>query len=309
MHRDAAGPGANQVLRWCLLDGALTEAAQAQVSVWDRGFLVAEGVYEVMSVQGGRLFAWERHRRRLRNSLAGLGVALPLGEDDLRAALEGMARANGAEGGQDGQGDGRSCIYLQVTAGVPAQPGRDYLAPATPQLFAYQFAAPLPEKPAPLSVCLLEDIRWRRVDIKVIGLTAVGILKRAAAAAGHDDAILHRDGQINEATASNVFASIGGAICTPPLSHRLLGGVTRAVLLDALRAGGHDVQERPIGLDELRAAEEIWTTSTVLRLQPVASLDGAPLPQVAGPAFRLAADAFAQALAEEGALAASGAPA
>ena len=308
MHRDAAGPGANQVLRWCLLDGALAESREARVSVWDRGFLVAEGVYEVMSVQGGRLFAWERHRKRLRNSLAGLGVALPLGEDDLRGALEGMVRANGAEsqGGEDG---GRSCVYLQVTAGVPAQPGRDYLAPATPQLFAYQFAAPLPQSPAPLSVCLLEDIRWQRVDIKVIGLTAVGILKRAAAAAGHDDAILHRDGQVNEATASNVFASIGGAICTPPLSHRLLGGVTRAVLIDALRTGGHSVQERPIGLDELRAAEEIWTTSTVLRLQPVASLDGAPLPQVAGPAFRQAADAFARALEEEGALAASGAPA
>lgn len=305
MQPGVPGPQPNQVLRWCLLDGALSEAAQAQVSVWDRGFLVAEGVYEVMSVQRGRLFAWERHRQRLRNSLAGLGVAPPLGEDDLRAALEGMVRANGAEGG-DG---GRSCVYLQVTAGVPARPGRDYLAPATPQLFAYQFAAPLPQRPAPLSVCLLEDIRWRRVDIKVIGLTAVGILKRAAASAGHDDAILHRDGQVNEATASNVFASIGGAICTPPLSQRLLGGVTRAVLVDALRAGGHSVEERPIGLDELRAAEEVWTTSTVLRLQPVASIDGAPLPQVAGPAFAQASAAFARALEEEGALAVSGAPA
>lgn len=249
------------------LNGAFIPEEQAQVSVWDRGFVFGDGVYEVIPVYGGRAFRLGEHLDRLRQSLAGVRIADPLDVAAWTRLFEELIVRNGG---------GDLAIYLQVTRGVAK---RDHAFPVgvTPTVFA----AAQPMKPLPASLgadgvtaVTAQDIRWQYCHIKAITLLANVLLRQQAVDAGAAEAILLRDGQATEGAASNVFVVLDGLLVTPPKGPFILPGITRDLVLEIARANGVPCREATITEAELRSAQEVWLTSSTREILPVTQLDG-----------------------------------
>ena len=252
-------------VRCCYLDGEFLPLAEARVSVLDRGFIFGDAVYEVMVALEGRLFALDEHLERLARSLAAVQIRDPLTAAEWRAMLARLVEANG---------DGDQSIYVQVTRGVAE---RDHVFPpdTAPTVFAMSRALVPRAGVDRVDAVVLEDNRWLRCDIKATALLPNLLLRNQAVAAGAYEAVLVRDGEVTEGSSSNVFMVKDGRVWTPPLSHLILPGVTRALLIDVLQGCGIEVAEAPVPIALLRAADEIWFTSTTRDLVAVARLDGA----------------------------------
>lgn len=253
------------------LNGALLPLSEARISPLDRGFLFADGVYEVIPVYGGKLFRLTEHLQRLSNSLRAIQLSDPHTPAEWRALLQELVARNGS---------GDQAVYLQVTRGADSK--RDHAIPAglTPTVFALcqPLPAPNPEVLAQgVAAITLEDTRWARCDIKSVALLANILLKQQAADAGANECILLRGDQVTEGSATTVFAVLKGVVCTPPASSAILPGVTRNLLLELLRADGIAVCEQSISRAQLRGAEEIWLASTTRELSAVTRLDNAPV--------------------------------
>jgi D-alanine transaminase len=263
------------------LNGAFVPAEQARVSVMDRGFLFADGVYEVIPAYGGRPLREAAHLARLSNSLRGIRLPEPLSHtewaDVFRRLLAGTAGIDQA-------------IYLQVTRGAAAVRDHRFPAEVGPTLFA--MTRPLaPRDPAlserGVAAIVREDIRWGRCDIKSVALLAAVLLRQEAHEADAEEAILVRDGRAVEGSTSNLFMVRADRLLTPPTSPFLLAGITRQITLELARGAGIDCEERDISLDALRAADEIWLTSSTREVMPVTRLDGATVGSgVPGPLWR-----------------------
>jgi D-alanine transaminase len=251
------------------LDGVFLPLDQARVPVLDRGFLFGDGVYEVVPAYGGHLFRLTEHLRRLGDSLAAIRLANPLGGEHWATLLKGLVVRNGG---------GDLSVYLQVTRGVG--PSRDHVFPAgvPPTVFAMATPLlPLPENKRRngAGVILVEDIRWRRCNVKAITLLANILLRQQAIDAGVFEAILVRDGQVTEGAATNVFAIERGELVTPPKGPLLLPGITRDLVLELAAANGIPAREAPLTVTDLREADEVWLTSSTKEVVAVATLDGA----------------------------------
>jgi D-alanine transaminase len=253
------------------LDGQFLPLAQAQVPVLDRGYLFADGVYEVLPVYGGRMFALDAHLDRLDASLQAIRLPNPLTRAQWHAALEQLVLRNGA---------GDQTLYLQVSRGV--QPRRGFAIPERPAPCVLAFCQPLP--PVTDSIrrdgvaCVTrEDTRWLNCHIKSIALLAAVLLSDEALRAGCNEVILLRDGWLTEGGSSNVFVVKDGCIATPPLSRLILAGITRQLVLDSLQAAGIHCEQRAISAAELETADEIWITSSTREIYPVTRLDGRPV--------------------------------
>ncbi|HPE59940.1 MAG: D-amino-acid transaminase [Thiothrix sp.] len=250
------------------VNGQYLPAADAMVSVFDRGFLFADGVYEVSSVLEGCLIENEAHIARLQRSLNELEMAMPLTVAALVAAQKELVRRNGLEEG---------ALYLQVTRGAV---DRDFAYPddARPTLVMFTQAKKLLESPLAergMAVISLEDIRWKRRDIKTVGLLAASMAKQAAVKAGADDAWLVEAGFVTEGSSNNAYiVTQDNVIVTRQLSHAILHGITRASVLRL--AAEHDlrVEERPFTLEEAYAAREAFITSATTFTLPVVRIDG-----------------------------------
>jgi D-alanine transaminase len=252
------------------LNGAFIPHESARISVFDRGFIFGDGVYEVLPVIDGAMLRVEQHLDRLERSLAGTGIQNPYPRARWRAILQELVACNGG---------GDLTVYLQVTRGTAALETIRDLVPAAP-LAPTVLVAAAPRRrllPEPISVVTLPDNRWQRCDLKVTSLLPNILLRREALARGARDAILIRDGLVSEATAANVFAVIDGEIRTPAKSHLLLHGVTRDLLIELLNANDLPVRECDVTHADLRWASEIWLTGSVRETSPVVSLDGAPV--------------------------------
>lgn len=253
------------------LNGGFLPAAEARISVLDRGFLFGDGVYEVIPVYGGRLFRVEPHLARLDQSLEGIRMANPLDHRQWSAVLRELVERNGG---------GNRSIYLQVTRGAAP---RDHAFPAaaTPTVFAMTTELASSESPPQLQsgieAITVEDIRWAHCNIKAITLLPNVLLRQQALDAGAAEAILLRDGQATEGAASNLFIVRGGVIVTPPKSNLLLPGVTRDLVVELCRGEGMPCEETPIFESDLREAEELWLTSSTKEIVPVVRLDGVPV--------------------------------
>ncbi len=251
--------------RVCYLNGEFLPLDQARVSVLDRGFIFGDAVYEVIIASGGRIFALEEHLARLSNSLDAVQIANPLGDGAWQAMLTRLVADNGG---------GEQSIYVQVTRGVAE---RDHAFPrdVTPTVFA--MSRPLTSKGGVdrVAAIVLNDNRWLRCDIKSTSLLPNVLLRNQAVAAGAYEAIPIRGDWVTEGSASNVFVVHGERVTTPPLSSLILPGVSRALLIDVLQGNGMAVDEAPVSLAMLRAADEVWLTSTTRDLVAVAQLDGA----------------------------------
>jgi D-alanine transaminase len=254
----------------CYLDGALLPLAEARISPLDRGFLFADGVYEVIPVHRGRLFRLRQHLERLDRSLAAIRLPNPHGVQEWAGIA---ARVAEAAGGAE------MLIYLQVTRG--AEFGRNHLFPrgARPTVFAFASPYPAPDArvlESGLAAATLEDIRWDRCDIKSVALLANVLLRQEAADRGADEALLVRNGLLLEGSSSSVFLCIGGTLVTPPNDHRILPGTSRDAVLE-LAEGWLPSQVCPLEARELGSCDELWIASAGRGVLPVTRVDGAPV--------------------------------
>lgn len=257
------------------LNGAFLPPDEARISPFDRGFLFADGVYEVIPAYGGRLFRMPQHLARLDASLASIRLANPLSHTtwrDVCLQLIGTAAEHHPP-------DTDFSVYLQVTRG-PAP--RDHAFPAAVQPTVFAYAAPI-KYPDPAQIdqgvaaITVPDIRWLRCDIKSIALLANVLARQQAIEHRTAEAILLRDGLMTEGSASNIFAVIEDQLVTPPKGTFILPGVTRDLVLDLARA--HDVPcaEHDIPEDQLRNASELMLSSSTKELLPITRLDDKPV--------------------------------
>lgn len=252
------------------LNGEFLAPDAAKVSVFDRGFIFGDGVYEVIPVFGGRLFRLAHHLARLDASLDAVRLRNPLSHAEWEQILTRLVREQRAVG---------QSIYLQVTRGVAP---RDHAFPpdVRPTVFAYAQPAvyPTPEAVAAgVSAVTARDIRWTRCDIKAIALLANALLRQEAVERGAAEAILIRDEWVTEGAASNVFIVHHGRAITPPKGPFILPGITRDLVLELARAHGIPCAEEPVPEATLRAADEVWMTSSMREVFPITRLDGRPV--------------------------------
>ena len=257
--------------RTVYVNGAYVPEEDAKISVFDRGFLFADGVYEVTSVLGGKLIDFEGHARRLERSLSELDMPAPCTMDELLEIHRELVRANGIDEG---------LVYLQVTRGAA---DRDFAYPvdAAPSLVLFTqskpglAANPVAEKG--ISVISIEDQRWGRRDIKTVQLLYPSMGKMMAKAAGADDAWMVEDGAVTEGTSNNAYIVKGNTIVTRHLGNEILHGITRAAVLRMAQEAQMQVEERSFTLEEASAADEAFVTSASTFVMPVVSLDGAQI--------------------------------
>jgi len=260
------------------VNGAYLPEAEARISVFDRGFLFADGVYEVSSVLAGKLIDNANHMARLERSLGELRMQPPIPLEEIPAIQREIVARNALDQGM---------VYLQVTRGAA---DREFRFPkgAKPSLVVFSQAKNLLEDPVAargISVVTLPDIRWRRRDIKTVQLLAPALAKQAALDAGADDAWLVEDGVITEGTSNNAYiVTQEGTIVTRALSHSILHGITRRAVLGLAERAGLAVEERGFTADEAYEAAEAFITSASSFVYPVVRIDdrilgnGAPGP-------------------------------
>lgn len=262
------------------LNGTFLPEAEARISVFDRGFLMADAIYEVTSVLNGRLVDFPAHLGRLRRGATEMRLILPCDDDALLAIHRRLVTENGVtEGG----------VYLQLSRGAPA--ARDFLWPdpalTPPTLFLHAFSGPLADTALSqrgAHVAIVPDLRWDRCDIKTVQLLYASQAKSLAHAQGFDDVWMTRDGYITEGSSSNACIVTDGAIVTRPLSADILHGITRAALLRYAEESGMTIRERPFTPAEAQAADEAFATSStglvqaVVRIGTTVIADGRPGP-------------------------------
>ena len=252
------------------LNGEFMAIEDAKISVLDRGFIFGDGVYEVIAAYSRRPFRLAEHLARLQASLDAISLANPL--DDARwSDLVGKIVAGNPWEDQN--------VYLQITRGVAR---RDHAFPKGLKPTVFLMASELVTPSAELmrsgaKAIVLPDFRWLRCDIKSTSLLGNCMLRTLAAEAGCVEAILVREGEMTEASASNVFVVKNGTVLAPPKSHLILPGITYDVVLEILRGNAIPHEVRPVKEAELRSAEEIWVTSSSREVLPITTLDGKPV--------------------------------
>ena len=260
--------------RTVYVNGEYLPETEAKVSIFDRAFLMADGVYEVTSVLGGKLIDFEGHQKRLERSLNELDMKKPAAFDDLLEIHRKLVELNGIEEG---------LIYLQVTRGAPGD--RDFAFPdpetTEPTLVLFTQAKPgLADNPTAktgIKVISIEDIRWGRRDIKTVQLLYPSMGKMMAKKAGCDDAWMVEDGFVTEGTSNNAYIVKGGNIITRQLSNDILHGITRAAVLRFAEEAQMQVEERNFSVEEAKEADEAFVTSASAFVMPVVEIDGVPL--------------------------------
>ncbi len=247
-------------------NGEFLDKGRVCVSPDDRGFLLADGVYEVIASYGGRFYMAEAHFARLSRSLAALRIAEP-DLDRLRdVALTLLARNDLQQG--------HAKLYLQITRGVASRSHAFPEAPGPPTVYATVEAYTPPEQlwARGVHTILVPDIRWARCDIKSLALLPNVLASQRAKEAGAYDAIFVRDGVITEGSHTSICAVYAGELITHPLTHHILGGVTRDVVLDLCRRGDIPYRERPIPEETLCEADEVMLLGTTTGVMPVTSV-------------------------------------
>lgn len=233
----------------------------------DRGFMFGDGVYEVIRSYGGKLFKAREHLARLAHSLAVVRIAYPEPERFLYVADELIRRNQLLETD--------AVVYLEVTRGA-AMRQLQFPSQVVPTVYAEATLLPATACSAERGVgaILVPDIRWKRCDIKSVGLLPNVLARQQASECGAEEAIFVHDGRVTEGTHTSVFGVLGGAVRTHPVNQMILAGVTRSVVIALCRSLGIQVVESPIAAGELERLEELFLTCTTGEIMPVVTLDG-----------------------------------
>ncbi len=254
-------------MRIVYLNGDYVTRGAANISVFDRGILFSDAVYEVISVIDGCLIDMERHVARLERSLGELSINAFA---DWAAVARGLVTENGLQEG---------LVYLQVSRGVMEE--RDYRWPAPdtpPTIFAFAQQRVLIDNPMAgtgMQIITRPDLRWQRCDIKTTQLLYASLMKMEAVAAGVDDVWMTRGDMVTEGTSQNAhIISRDGVLVSHQLDRSILPGVTRVEMLDQARAMGLSVEERAFSIEEAKDAAEAFISSSTLLIMPVVEIDG-----------------------------------
>jgi len=252
------------------LNGQFMPLAEARVPVLDRGFVFGDGVYELVPVYSRKPFRLDEHLRRLQASLDGIRLANPHGMAVWRELIGQLIALQGFDD---------QSVYIQITRGVAP---RDHAFPRGVAPTVFMFAQPLltastGQKAAGVCAVSAVDNRWQRCNIKAISLLANILLRQQAVDAGCAETVLLRDGFLTEGAASNIFVVKQGVLRAPPPSHLMLTGITYDVVIELAAAHGIPAELRAISEAELRAADELWMTSSTKEIMPIVKLDGAPV--------------------------------
>lgn len=249
------------------LNGDYVPRSSAKISIFDRGLLFSDAVYEVVSVIAGRLIDMERHVTRLERSLGELSINAFA---DWSTVSQNLVAENDLQEG---------LIYLQVSRGVMDE--RDYRWPApetSPTIFAFAQERTLIDNPMAdrgMTLITRPDLRWQRCDIKTTQLLYASLMKMEAVAAGVDDVWMTRDDMITEGTSQNAhIINKDGVLISHQLDRRILPGVTRIEMLAQAKTMGLTVEERAFSIDEAKNAAEAFVSSSTLLIMPVVEIDG-----------------------------------
>lgn len=261
-------------MRTVYVNGEYLPEDQAKISIFDRGFLMADGVYEVTSVLDGKLIAFDGHAERLTRSMNELDMRAPATTEELLEIHRELVRLNDIKDG---------LIYLQVTRGSDGD--RDFAFPdpetTAPSLVLFTQAKPgLADNPAArdgIRVISIEDIRWGRRDIKTVQLLYPSMGKMMAKKAGVEDAWMVEDGFVTEGTSNNAYIVKDGKIVTRETSSDILHGITRKAVLELAREAQMQVEERNFTIAEAQQADEAFVTSASAFVTPVIEIDGAKI--------------------------------
>lgn len=254
--------------RTVYVNGDYVPEEEAKISIFDRAFLFADGIYEVTAVIDSKLVDYDAHMDRLHRSLRELDMAQPITDAELKEMhLQLLTRNNITEG----------LIYMQITRGVAE---RDFSYPenAEQTLIAFTQAKVLTESPAAkkgIRIITIPDIRWQRRDIKTTGMLAQAMGKEAAKQAGVDDAWMVEDGYVTEGTSNTAFIVLDESrLITRPLSNAVLPGITRRMVMKLAETGAITVEERLFTVEEAKAASEAFLTSASSFVMPIVEIDG-----------------------------------
>ncbi|MCB1755454.1 MAG: D-amino-acid transaminase [Gammaproteobacteria bacterium] len=255
--------------RTVYVNGEFLPESDAKISIFDRGFIFSDGVYEVSSVLGGKLIENAGHLARLRRSLNELDMPSPASDEEIEAIQNKLIELNAIDQG---------LVYLQVTRGA-ADREFTWSDDMKPSLVMFTQAKELINSPTAekgISVITTPDIRWQRRDIKTIGLLAPCMAKMLAKSAGADDAWqVDEDGFITEGSSNNAYiVDADGVIVTRQLSQKILHGITRKAILKLAEESTIRVEERPFSVDEALNASEAFISSASTFVWPVISIDG-----------------------------------
>lgn len=258
--------------RIAYVQGRYLPIDQASVSVEDRGYQFADAIYEVLKLIDGRLVDADRHLARLDRSLAAMRIARPCTDKALLAIVKETVRRNGLSS---------ALVYMQVSRGT-APRNHPFPKNARPTLVVTVRRINLPtarELAEGCGVILHDDLRWRRCDVKSVGLLPNVLAKQAANEAGCREAwLVDATGEVTEGSSTNAWiVDRDGVLRTHPADHAILGGVTRSVVVELARAAGIQVEERAFDRAELAEAREAFLTSATSLVLPVTSIDGRPV--------------------------------
>ncbi len=255
------------------VNGAYVPEEEAKVSVFDRGFLFADGVYEVTGVLDGRLVDFDGHRARLIRSLGELDMDSPVSDQELLDIHRELVLRNRIDDG---------LVYLQITRGAA---DRDFAFPdpdeTSPTIVLFTQSKPgladSPQAQTGIRVISVPDLRWKRRDIKTVQLLYPSMVKMLARNNGCDDAWMTEDGFVTEGTSNNAYIVKEGRIITRDLSNDILHGITRAAVLRFAQQAQMEIRERPFTIEEAQAADEAFITSASTFVMPVVEIDGVTL--------------------------------
>ena len=251
------------------LNGDYLDDREARISIFDRGFMFGDGVYEVIPVYGGRLFRFDQHLVRLRHSLDAIALKILITDEQLTDIFNQLL-----DGGTDD-----ASIYLQITRGAAP---RNHSFPATqsPTVLAYAQDLVYPDEAQRnmgVRAVTQPDQRWQRCDIKSVSLLANVLARQYAAEHDALEAILTRDGYITEGAASTMFMVKDDQLLTPPNGHAILPGITRDLIVEIAAANDLECNEVEIPEQDLYSAQEIWLASSTKEVLPVTMLNGQPV--------------------------------
>ena len=252
------------------LNGQFSPIAEAKISVLDRGFIFGDGVYEIIPVYSRHPFRLAEHLCRLQASLDSIRLANPYPDTEWTTLITALIEKNADED---------QSVYLHITRGVAP---RDHAFPANTPATVFMMSNPLitstrAQCETGVAAVSHADNRWGRCDIKAIALLPNVLLRQMAVDVGAVETVLFRDGFLTEGAASNIFAVKKSVILAPPKDHHMLAGITYDLVLELAEEHKIPVDVRKLTEARVRAADELWITSSTKEVMPIVQLDGKPI--------------------------------
>ena len=248
------------------LNGEFIDKDSAKISIFDRGFIFGDGIYEVVPVINSIIVEKDGFWDRFQRSLNEISLNLPYTNDEFESILNNLIEINSLkEGG----------LYIQITRGV-APRDFSFVKGVKPTIMAFAFSDSVLEHPAAksgITIISTPDIRWKRRDIKSISLLGQCYAKNQATIAGADECFMVEDGYVTEAGSSSAFIIKDRTLITKPLSNEILPGIRRNRLLNLAKQIGLQIQERKFSMDEVYNADECFISAATIILLPVIKAD------------------------------------